>query len=110
MGRIRVLDSIGSLCDTCRFAIRRRAVNTNRNFIICTVNQMGRSEMTSPMEFCDTYSNKTELQLFEMKKLAWVVDIKKNSIGFTVPDDLIKEHGEPEVLRDLEEKLPWQLR
>ena len=53
-----------------------------------------------------------ELQLYEMKKLAWLVDNnKKNNIGFKSPDNLpLQGSGSPKELENLEDKLPWQLK
>lgn len=51
-----------------------------------------------PVEQCSSYARKGEMDMWEMKEQAWVLEVKKGkTIGFQSPAERRKHNMEPDV-------------
>lgn len=90
-------------------------MGTNRKYIICRSASYDSIYITKPMEVCSDYTDSSHIDLNDMKKLAWVINLdqKKAQIGFKKPSELEKTSNydsTPKELENLEDGLPKKLR
>lgn len=115
MARIRIEDKTNSLCDTCKYATRVKHVGQNRVYIYCSqFRNMDGGSYVYPRDECGSYRDRNFVDLYDMKQVAWVVNVdKKNQIGFVTPKDCEKSdrYGRgAKDFDDLESQLPGKLR
>lgn len=82
-----------SKCNTCQYAQIMTTKNDHR--VWCH----NLNHAVPPIEQCSSYTRKGEMDMWEMKAQAWILEVKKGkTIGFLSPTDAKKKNMEPDDL------------
>ena len=100
--RLKVLDGTRSalaprLCDTCQSGVVRRGAADSDEHIYCTF--IRRKVRTRIVE-CNVYSDRSQPSLWELRQIAWVLDIdsRRQRIGFVRAKEWEKQHENEELI------------
>jgi hypothetical protein len=89
-----------SLCDTCERALTVKGYRENERVVVCQAMWPER-EVKFPVQECSSYTSKGRESLYEMKKIAWMLQPRgpKRQAGFVAPS------GDEEEVREIELEL-----
>jgi hypothetical protein len=81
-----------SLCNTCSHVHQMKGMRLGEEKTLCSNLPAQHALITFPVEECSEYSEKNKQNLYEMQKIAWVIEQKKGSfVGFHDPDTAKKK-------------------
>ncbi len=79
------------LCRTCKFSHRFAAARSNRETVLCTRHYDTPIRITEPIANCNKYRHANEPDLYDMKEIAWEINLNKGgTIGFMSPEQIKK--------------------
>jgi hypothetical protein len=92
-----------SLCETCERALTVKGYRENEKIVVCQAMWPER-EVKFPVQECSSYTSKGRESLYEMKKIAWMLQPRgpKRQAGFIAPSHDDKEDSEIELVLDEE--------
>jgi hypothetical protein len=94
-----------SLCETCERALTVKGYRENEKIVVCQAMWPER-EVEFPVQECSSYTSKGRESLYEMKKIAWMLQPRgpKRQAGFVAPShDDDEDDCEIELVLDEEE-------
>ena len=79
-----VTDGHTPLCQTCRHATIVKGSRLRDEFVDCGLLGYGGRQITFPVTYCTSYSDRRQPSLREMEEIAWVLrtDARRHEIGF----------------------------
>jgi hypothetical protein len=85
------------LCDSCQSGMVYRGAADSNERVYCR--QMERHLQIGVVE-CSSYRNRKEPDLYDMRQIAWVLDLdrKRQRIGFTPVKEWERAHEDEELL------------
>lgn len=82
-----------SLCDTCTFSHITEGPRFKDKRVVCGCMHDYRKEIDFPVKKCNRYKQQNQMDLYEMKNIAHVIEQGKGGkIGFLSPEEARKRH------------------